>query len=69
MDAITILIVDDHTLFRTGMRKMLEAEPDMRVVGERPQARRRWSRRANSCPMSSSWISKCPILEQGWRKH
>ena len=34
MDAITILIVDDHTLFRTGMRKMLEAEPDMRVVGE-----------------------------------
>jgi NarL family two-component system response regulator LiaR len=34
MDAITILIVDDHTLFRTGVRKMLEAEPDMRVVGE-----------------------------------
>ena len=34
MDAITILIVDDHTLFRTGIRKMLEAEPDMRVVGE-----------------------------------
>jgi DNA-binding NarL/FixJ family response regulator len=34
MEAITILIVDDHTLFRTGVRKMLEAEPDMRVVGE-----------------------------------
>jgi DNA-binding NarL/FixJ family response regulator len=34
MDAISILIVDDHTLFRTGIRKMLEAEPDMRVVGE-----------------------------------
>jgi len=34
MDAIRILIVDDHTLFRTGIRKMLEAEPDMRVVGE-----------------------------------
>ena len=34
MDAITILIVDDHTLFRTGVRKMLEAEPDMRVAGE-----------------------------------
>ena len=34
MDAITILIVDDHTLFRTGIRKMLEAEPDLRVVGE-----------------------------------
>jgi DNA-binding NarL/FixJ family response regulator len=34
MDEIKILIVDDHTLFRTGIRKMLEAEPDMRVVGE-----------------------------------
>jgi DNA-binding NarL/FixJ family response regulator len=34
MDVIRILIVDDHTLFRTGIRKMLEAEPDMRVVGE-----------------------------------
>jgi len=34
MDAINILIVDDHTLFRTGIRKMLEAEADMRVLGE-----------------------------------
>jgi len=34
MDAVNILIVDDHTLFRTGIRKMLEAEPDMHVVGE-----------------------------------
>jgi len=34
MDGINVLIVDDHTLFRIGIRKMLEAEPDMRVVGE-----------------------------------
>jgi DNA-binding NarL/FixJ family response regulator len=34
MDQVSILIVDDHTLFRTGIRKMLEAEADMRVVGE-----------------------------------
>jgi DNA-binding NarL/FixJ family response regulator len=34
MDTVDILIVDDHTLFRTGIRKMLEAEADMRVVGE-----------------------------------
>jgi NarL family two-component system response regulator LiaR len=34
MDTIRILIVDDHTLFRTGIRKMLEAEADMCVVGE-----------------------------------
>jgi DNA-binding NarL/FixJ family response regulator len=39
MDAISILIVDDHTLFRTGIRKMLEAEADMRVVGEAASGR------------------------------
>jgi DNA-binding NarL/FixJ family response regulator len=34
MDPITILIADDHTLFRTGVRRLLEVEPDLRVVGE-----------------------------------
>jgi two-component system, NarL family, response regulator NreC len=31
---IHCLIVDDHTLFRAGLRRLLEAEPDFRVVGE-----------------------------------
>jgi DNA-binding NarL/FixJ family response regulator len=34
MDKVNILIVDDHTLFRTGVCRMLEAEEDMHVVGE-----------------------------------
>jgi DNA-binding NarL/FixJ family response regulator len=34
MDTISILIVDDHTLFRRGIRKMLEAESDLAVLGE-----------------------------------
>ncbi len=34
MERIGILIADDHTLFRRGVRKMLEAEEDMVVVGE-----------------------------------
>jgi DNA-binding NarL/FixJ family response regulator len=34
VDLINVLIVDDHTLFRTGVRKMVEAEQDMKVVGE-----------------------------------
>jgi len=34
MDKINVLIADDHTLFRKGVRKMLEAEEDMTVVGE-----------------------------------
>jgi len=31
---ITILLVDDHPLFRKGLRLLLEEEPDMSVVGE-----------------------------------
>jgi two-component system, NarL family, response regulator LiaR len=34
MDKITILIADDHTLFRRGIRKMLEDEEDLVVVAE-----------------------------------
>src|SRR5919205_4560841 len=33
-DAITILVVDDHPLFRQGVVHSLKAEPDFRVVGE-----------------------------------
>lgn len=34
MDKIAILICDDHTLFRRGIRKLLEDEEDLVVVGE-----------------------------------
>jgi two-component system NarL family response regulator len=34
MDKIRVLIVDDHTLFRQGVREMLEQESDLEVVGE-----------------------------------
>jgi len=32
--AIRVLIADDHTIFREGLRKLLEAEADITVVGE-----------------------------------
>ena len=34
MDKVRVLIADDHPLFRKGMRAMLEALPEMEVVGE-----------------------------------
>jgi len=34
MDPIRILIADDHTLFREGLRALLNAVPDTQVVGE-----------------------------------
>eukprot|EP01032_Pedospumella_encystans_P026641 gene26641-30108_t len=31
---ITVLLVDDHTLFRSGVRSLLQRHPEFSVVGE-----------------------------------
>jgi len=35
---IKCIVVDDHTLFREGLRRLLESEPDFQVVGEASDA-------------------------------
>lgn len=34
MDSLTLLIVDDHPMFRKGMRALLESIPEFEVIGE-----------------------------------
>lgn len=34
MAPVRIVVVDDHPIFRDGLRRLLEAEPDLAVVGE-----------------------------------
>ena len=36
---LRVLIADDHTLFREGVRKLLEDQPDIEVVGEASDGR------------------------------
>ncbi|HTS64678.1 MAG TPA: response regulator transcription factor [Candidatus Acidoferrales bacterium] len=38
MSKIRVLLTDDHTLFRQGIRTLLAAEPDLEVVGEAANA-------------------------------
>ena len=39
MDKVRILLADDHTILRDGIRALLEDEPDMVVVGEAEDGR------------------------------
>jgi DNA-binding NarL/FixJ family response regulator len=39
MNQIRVLLVDDHTILREGLRALLEREPDMRVIGEAEDGR------------------------------
>lgn len=32
--SVRILVADDHTIFRDGLRRLLEAEPELQVAGE-----------------------------------
>jgi two-component system response regulator NreC len=34
MQRTTVLLVDDHTIVRQGLRRLLETDPDLTVVGE-----------------------------------
>jgi two-component system, NarL family, response regulator NreC len=38
MARIRVLLTDDHTLFRQGMRNLISAEPDMEIAGEAANA-------------------------------
>ncbi len=31
---VRIMLADDHPIFRDGLRRLLEAEPDLKVIGE-----------------------------------
>jgi two-component system, NarL family, response regulator NreC len=40
MSAIRVLVVDDHAVVRTGLRRVLDAEEDIETVAEAPNAER-----------------------------
>ena len=50
MDIIRILLVDDHQVVREGLRRMLELEEDMEVVGEAAEAKEALTQVELLCP-------------------
>ena len=62
---IRVLIADDEELVRTGLRMILQSEPDLEVVGEAVDGRRRCVCRRRSSP--TSCCSTCTCLSSTGR--
>jgi DNA-binding NarL/FixJ family response regulator len=50
MKKITVLLVDDHTVLRQGLRALLLTEPDMEIVGEAENGRQAVQMAVNLAP-------------------
>jgi DNA-binding NarL/FixJ family response regulator len=46
----TFILADDHAIFRDGLRALLSAEPDFKIVGEAPNGRLAVELAARLCP-------------------
>jgi DNA-binding NarL/FixJ family response regulator len=60
MNKVRVLIVDDHVIVRDGVRMILEAQPDIEVVGEASDGREALERARSCCRASFLWTSPCP---------
>jgi len=48
--SITVFLADDHAVVRDGLRALLEAQPDMRVIGDAANGREAVLQVARLCP-------------------
>jgi DNA-binding NarL/FixJ family response regulator len=48
--SITVFLADDHAVVRDGLRVLLEAQPDIRVIGDAADGRETVRRVARLCP-------------------
>ena len=64
--AIKVFLLDDHEIVRRGVKELLEAEPDISVIGE--AGHRRVSAGADPCPEAGRRDSRCASAGRRWRQ-
>ena len=62
-----IVIADDHPIFRDGLRRLLETEPDLKVIGEACDGAEAVKLARSSSPTSCCWTSPCLAIP-GWKR-
>lgn len=66
MEPIRVLIVDDHTLFRRGLRSLLETQEDIEVIGEAANGLEAVEKARELMPdliLMDIWMPQCNGLE------
>jgi len=48
---IRLLSVDDHAIVRDGVVRLIARQPDMKLIAEASDVRRRWNSSASISPM------------------
>ncbi len=61
-EMIRVLVADDHPVVREGICAMLEAEPDLEVVGDVGDGRPQWTWRWRRVPMWCLWTFRWVVL-------
>ena len=59
MAKLRVLLADDHAVVREGLRSLIDAQPDLEVVGEASDGYPRADRPRNSSRTWWSWTSPC----------
>ena len=60
MTRLRVLLAEDHAIVREGLRALLDAQPDMEVVGEAADGREALDAAKALGPTWWSWTSRCP---------
>ena len=60
MDVCSIVLADDHVMFRQGVKRIIEETPGLEVVGEANDGLELLRLLKAQEPNWSSWTSPCP---------
>lgn len=60
---VSVLIADDHTLFRQGLRQLLEMEPDIEIVAEAGDGQEAIAKALSSRPDIALLDIQMPVLD------